>query len=651
MLGKFMLALGALVASGWVACAAPLEAYGKLPQIERAEVSPSGKLIAFIATDGDGRALVIQTTQGRQQVFKGPVGALRLRNLVWAGDQHLILTFSTAKQPAFVEGPRVEYSMAEDFDFATGRLRPLIQDPAGVEASLNSVTSTPQVRMIDGKPIVFVTGEHFVSNEGRNGLFRIDLDRHSSRLISKPDDADAYDWLVDEHGEIVAEERYIDGPGRWSLRLRRSSGSWLTVERATWLTSTPGFVGVSSDGKSMLVSFGDEKTGNSWSSVALETGAWGEPTVNPSGEEAILDPRTSRVIGSQALVGDAWRYSFFDPHDAAVWRGVTKAFPGDIVTLESWSTDRRMIAVRVDSAKLGPAFFLVDLSTGYADELGAEYPDLKADDIAPRSAIAYNAADGTEISGYLTLPRGRNPHGLPLVVLPHGGPHARDEPGFDWWSQALASRGYAVLQPNFRGSDGFGWTFLSAGFGEFGRKMQTDLSDGVRYLAAQGVIDPKRVCIVGGSYGGYAALAGAAIDRGVYRCAVSVAGISDLNAMLLDDVSKEGHEGGRFWLRYIGAKGSGDPVLTRYSPASSAAQVTIPVLLIHGRDDTRVPIRQSREMAAALRRAGKPVELIELPAEDHFLSSGVTRLQMLKATVAFLEKNNPADAEPPGKAP
>src|SRR5258706_5011340 len=141
------------------------------------------------------------------------------------------------------------------------------------------------------------------------------------------------------------------------------------------------------------------------------------------------------------------------------------------------------------------------------------------DDISPESWIAYKAAGGAFINAYLTLPAGRDPRNLPLVVLPHGGPQARDEPGFDWISQAIASRGYAVLQPQFRGSDGFGKELLWAGFGEFGKKMQTDLSDGVRALAAKGTIDPKRVCIVGASYGGYAAPARGARDAGGDRCA------------------------------------------------------------------------------------------------------------------------------------
>jgi dipeptidyl aminopeptidase/acylaminoacyl peptidase len=171
--------------------------------------------------------------------------------------------------------------------------------------------------------------------------------------------------------------------------------------------------------------------------------------------------------------------------------------------------------------------------------------------------------------------------------------------------------------------------------------MQTDLSDGVRHLAGEGIIDPKRVCIVGGSYGGYAALAGATLQQGVYRCAVSFGGVSDLRKLVGYSRGRSGRIALRYWTRYMGAEDLGDPVLAKYSPALNAAQANAPILLIHGKDDTVVPLDQSLEMADALRRAGKPVELVVQDNADHWLSLGTTRLAMLRATMAFLEKNNP----------
>jgi dipeptidyl aminopeptidase/acylaminoacyl peptidase len=209
----------------------------------------------------------------------------------------------------------------------------------------------------------------------------------------------------------------------------------------------------------------------------------------------------------------------------------------------------------------------------------------------------------------------------------------------------MAAQGYAVLRPNYRGSTTT-QTFQNAGYGEWGRKMQTDLSDGVRYLAKQGTIDPARVCIVGASYGGYAALAGVTLDPGIYRCAVSVAGISDLKKMLVWEKQKENggtHVGTRSWNRYMGVKGPDDPVLDTISPIKHIDRVKVPVLLIHGKDDTVVDYDQSEVMLKAMQKAGKQVELVTMKKEDHWLSRSETRLLMLQTSMAFLKANNPTD--------
>jgi len=372
-------------------------------------------------------------------------------------------------------------------------------------------------------------------------------------------------------------------------------------------------------------------------------GVVGEPLAGGEADAMIFDPANDNLIGYANLVGDRVTYTFFDAADQQLWKAVVAAFPGQGTSLVSSSNDRQRIIVRVDSPTEGPAYALVDRATRHAHWLYGEYAGVKPADISPVQTLTFKAADGIALTGYLTSPRDRPQKKLQLIVLPHGGPAVRDAPGFDWWAQALASRGYAVLQINYRGSDGFGPAFMKAGFGQWGRKMQTDLSDGVRYLTQRGVVDPKRVCIVGASYGGYAALAGATIDHGVYRCAASYGGVSDLKRQVLYSRTQGGQRSLRFWIRYMGADDLNDPVLAKYSPALLAAQADIPILLVHGKDDTVVPLQQSTGMADALKAAGKPYEFVVLKGEDHWLSSGETRLAMLQAVTAFLEKHNPPD--------
>jgi dipeptidyl aminopeptidase/acylaminoacyl peptidase len=298
--------------------------------------------------------------------------------------------------------------------------------------------------------------------------------------------------------------------------------------------------------------------------------------------------------------------------------------------------------LEVFGARDGYRYELIDWEPVHAQALGDVYAGLDA--IAEVRTIRYRAADGLEIPAQLTLPRDRPERALPLILLAHDGPALVAANRFDWWAQALAAQGYAVLQPNFRGSD-LGRQFIEAGYNEWGRKMQSDLSDGVQYLSQQGVVDPKRVCIAGRGYGGYAALAGVTLQNGIYRCAVSVGGISELDEFIrwtADHSLRGDNLAVRNWDRYLGASGPRDPALRVLSPNDHVAAVSVPVLLVHGRDDTVVPYDQSADMAKALKRAGKSVGMVTLDHEDHWLSSDATRLKMLEASTAFLEANNPA---------
>ncbi|HUO12380.1 MAG TPA: S9 family peptidase [Caulobacteraceae bacterium] len=644
--GIAALALAAAALAG----PAPLSAYGELPAIEQLAISPNGQLLALEMVKGADRTVIVQDLVAKKILTGVNVGQSKLRGLLWAGNNHVLLEFSSTTKVALVPSNVSEYFTLTDFNLTNHKLTPLLGD---VNLSMNAIAAAPAIRMIGGKPTILATSLYLggeVQDEGdvwfyrnRLALFRIDLETDRSRLVSE-DSTDTVGFVVGADGQPAAEATYEPLVKRWELKVR-SGGGWRVAQSLDAPIDTPDLMGLGRDGRSILIANlqGDRKV---LQEVSADGATVSDPLPGPAGGAPIDDPVTHRLIGTVAYEGDDLTYFFYDRPEELQWLGILAAFPGQRVSIVSTSDDRRKLVLRIESPTDGPGFALVDLANRSSQWLGSDYPALTSADISEVQSISFRAADGTRLTGYLTLPRGRDPKNLPLVVFPHGGPAARDAPGFDWWAQAMASRGYAVLQVNYRGSEGLGRKLLTAGYGEFGRKMQTDLSDGVRYLAGLGSIDPKRVCIVGGSYGGYAALAGATIDTGVYRCAVDIAGLSELGKFIAWGVSRNGDGGAlaeRYWLRFMGAKDPNDPVLRAISPADLADKVTIPILIIHGKDDTVVPFEQSQMMADALAKAGKPYQMVILNHEDHWLSQSDTRLQMLQATIDFLEKNNPPD--------
>ncbi len=388
--------------------------------------------------------------------------------------------------------------------------------------------------------------------------------------------------------------------------------------------------------------------------VSLADAAWSAPLGAAFDDGVVRDPATLIPIGVINEGLGSISYDFFNPEDQKLWRAISRSFKDEMATLVDWSDDHNIVMVEVFGPKSGDAIYVIDRKARAAGLLSPRYAHIEPADLGTVQTLTYKAADGTEIPAYLTLPPGRTAKNLPLIAFPHGGPAANDSPGFDWWAQAMASRGYAVLQPQFRGSTGISAAHRTAGYGQWGRKMQTDVSDGVRHLAGLGTIDPKRVCIVGASYGGYAAMAGVSVEQGIYRCASAIAGVSDLRKMLSREASDAGGSRNttvRYWQRYMGAQSNYDTSVDAFSPARLASRVSVPLQLVHGKDDTVVPMEQSNFMASAMKDAGKPVDMVVLPSEDHWLSRPATRTAMLAAVIAFLEKHNPPDPAPAAATP
>jgi dipeptidyl aminopeptidase/acylaminoacyl peptidase len=614
----------------------PLEVFGGLPTLENVVISPNGKRLAFVRTSGESRALLVIDI-GQSGALGGVrVAETKLRDVAWIDDENVLVTTSVTSLPPFgFTGPKREWSQMAVFEVAKKKIRPLTFDIDHTE-TLNTSMGEAEVRSVDNKTVIFIPGL-YVTDRTLPGLFTYTLPDFRAKLIDRSS-IPSTDWLIDESGHVAAQFTYRDDDKIWEIRARKD-GRMTQIATGTAAIDTPDILGFDADGASIIARFAVNGSWV-WKPLNIKGNSWGEALDSGSTFwHVIKDRKSGRIIGGTHGVGDE-RYIFFDNELQAHWNAVLRAFPDEKVHLISRSDDFSRMVVEVFGARDGYAYALFDWYSHTATLLGKVYSGLSA--AAEVRHVNYLAADGLRISGFLTLPRGKEAKNLPLVVMPHGGPEAADSDDFDWWSQALASKGYAVLQPNFRGSN-LTSELLEAGFGEWGRKMQTDLSDGVRDLAKQGLIDPKRVCIVGASYGGYAALAGVTLDPGVYRCAVSVAGISDLRRFRKWTVDNHSSIVQRYWDRFMGVTDKKAASLEEISPLEHIAAVNVPVLLIHGRDDTVVPFEQSEIIVNALKKAGKPVEFVTLNHEDHWLSTGATRLQMLQATAAFLNTHNPPD--------
>lgn len=622
----------------------PLSAYGELPGIEDAAISPSGNRIAALVTV-EGSRMLVAFNEENQAISSVNVDDTKVRSFQWIGEDRLLLIYSFTEDL----GPRFT---TDKHEFSAGLVLPIGIDAETFrifernDSLATAIFGNYGLRQIDGRWYGFFGAIEYERRgsiglyqfrHGRPFLYRVDLQNGDTvRMARAAEPNNERDWLVDADGNVAVTYNLNRESGRWSIR--GSSGT--VIARGESENGRSGLIGLGRGGSSVLFLQTDDENRTLRFEMPL---SGGEPTRFLPGirlERLYFDRQTGYLTGYLEDGADA-SPNFDDPNHVEALHKVQAAFSEFDLALIDWSNNLEHFLVRTTGQTDSGSWYAVDVEDLSAHAFAYERVAIGPQQVGRFSTFEYIAQDGLELDGILTLPPGREANDLPVILLPHGGPHSYDSEQFDWWAQAFASRGYAVFQPNFRGSTHRGAEFRRAGYGEWGRKMQTDISDGLAALAEVGIVDPSRACIVGASYGGYAALAGVTLQQDLYRCAVAVAPVTDIRRMYQEDFRASGASRiTRTSLR----EQLGDPeTWNAVSPLRAAERADAPIMLIHGRDDTVVPYSHSLRMADALDDEDKSHVMVTLDGEDHWLSLSETRQRMLNAAVAFVQEHNPAD--------
>ena len=459
-------------------------------------------------------------------------------------------------------------------------------------------------------------------------------------------------WAWDNAGTPVAGLRWSDGGAKEILNLRNEHHPVVfraePADDARLLWATAG-------GTKVMILTNRDGNLTRVERVELASGAREEVATDLLGrvdiDQVVADPARGKILAT-ACTDETIRWQASD-RDFGEMLAVVGRLPIKTgVACSGFDTARRQFLLRLISDRDPGTVCIYHTETRSLRTMWRERPEIDRDALSETKAFDYPARDGSRIPSYLTVPRGRKPP-WPLVVFPHGGPRMRTGPGFDGRVQFLASRGYAVLQPNFRGSRGYGKVFMNAGDGQWGKGlMQTDVTDGVDYLVRTGMAHPERVAILGGSYGGYAALAGLAFTPDHYAAGICLFGMSDL-------LSYAGHSPVE-WRAYAGdtVRRLGDPrtaagraALNDLSPVNHAAAIKAPLLIYHGARDPLIPADHARRMVGAMEQSGKPVDYLLAGDEAHGFSLPESEMAVYRAIELFLHEHlgglaGPAPAEP-----
>ncbi len=622
----------------------PLMDFFKLPQYTSVSIAPDGKNLAALAPVKGRQNLVVLDIAKRSAQ---PLTSFESRDVVeyrWVNSKRLVLRTGTlGERQADSRGGGL---FAIDVD--GGNVRQLAEgsdEMRGNEASRYVFRAVQIIRRIPGESDEIIAQEvvfELAANRQVAGpVFRLDTrtGRRSNLSLGKPGSGETESWIVDN--KAVARGFTVQNRGKVSIYYRSGADDpWLLVEERDAIAPGLAPLAANEAGRGLYVLSHKDRDR---ASVHL----WDPATksLGPALAEHPLVDITEPLMDFGTLVGVSYKsgrrgFAYFDEGLARVQLRIDKALPNTVNFL-TWSQDRSKFLITTYSDVLPASYYLMDAKSGKVEWLADAMPWIKPAQMAKREPVRYKARDGQDVPAFLTLPRGSSGKNLPLVVVVHGGPWVPSaEWGFDPEAQFLASRGYAVLQPDFRGTIGYGWKHFRSSFRQWGLTMQDDITDGVRWAVAQGLADKNRVCIYGASYGGYAVMMGLAKDPELYRCGVNFVGVTDIETMLSASWSDFANSD---FLRYSARDMMGDAAeadkLAAVSPVKQAAKIRAPVLMAYGGDDRRVPIVHGNMMRSALEANGKKYEWMVFDGEGHGFRSPDNQAKFYGSVERFLKEN------------
>jgi dipeptidyl aminopeptidase/acylaminoacyl peptidase len=610
----------------------PVEALAELPFLTSPLLSPDGTRIAGRVTVDGNEVIGVWNLADPRDRPPALIEAGNVDSFSWAGDNRLVIgvtslvvfTLGRASLPVPVRrvmSHDLSSGKTETLGNSSGFLDELVfVDPAGRYVLLSmqvELDRSPSVHRID-----LATGESVEVQPSRSGVW------------SWFADADGVVRVGVDYGERRTKIYYRPAAGA-DLRLLETRRNLLddsVVDMVRFISNTERGLIVTNAETGRFAVYEYDFATDTRGAVLFE-----HPQVDV----------TTTIFGADGSVDgvfyedDRPRVRWLNPTLERLQQRIDRTFPGKTNVIVNRSRDGNRVLIFSSAPDDPGTYYVFDQAARRMEIFASPYDRLQGRSFAPVRPVSYPSRDGLAIHGYLTLPAGQGESALPLVVLPHGGPFLRDSWQFDPQVQFLASRGYAVLQPNFRGSTGYGRDFVERGYGQLGAGMIDDIDDGVDWLARQGIVDPSRVCIMGSSYGGYAAIWAAMRSPNRYRCAISWAGPTDLERMLRYDR--------RYIIpnRYMSERrrqieGATRTDLDQYSPLRQAQRLSVPVLIGHGEQDIRVPVDQSRDLVRALTRRRADVESIFYPKSGHNFTTPEESVDFMRRIEAFLARHNPA---------